>query len=73
MLNTLIHVRISLAVLDIYAEKQYLTPMFYFISNSGHVLRWINNPKVSSVKDTPMNIHAQFGSYCQRSVREEEF
>ena len=63
---------LNLTVLEIYAKNNCLTPLLLF-SNGGHVFRRIRNPHISSMQDTPKNIHAKFGSNWSSSVTIEEF
>ena len=54
-------------------RKTTVWPLCSIFSNDGHVFQRIKNPHISSMHDTPRNIHTKFGSNWSSSFRGEEF
>ena len=56
-----------------YMWKTSLWPLCSFFINCVHVFQQIKNSHISSMQDTPRNIHTKFGSNWLSYIRGEEF
>ena len=54
-------------------EKIIVWTLRSIFSNGGHVFRQIKNPHISTMHNTPRNIHTKFGFNWSGSVRREDF